>query len=52
MAQQEELVALREQNDQLRVQLTALGTELAHLQKRISAAAHAIPPSRKAASQR
>jgi predicted nucleic acid-binding Zn-ribbon protein len=35
MAQQEELVALQEDNEQLRTQFTALATELASLRERI-----------------
>ena len=35
MAQQEELVALQEDNDQLRAQLTVLATELTSLRERI-----------------
>ena len=35
LAQQEELVALREDNEQLRAQLTALATELTSLRERI-----------------
>ncbi|MFN6338133.1 MAG: DUF6444 domain-containing protein, partial [Cyanobacteriota bacterium] len=47
LAQQEEIQALRRENDELRVQLTALATELASLRERIGRSSRnsSKPPS-------
>ena len=47
LAQQQEIQALRRENDELRSQLTALATELANLRERIGRSSHnsSKPPS-------